>query len=43
LGIESGKIRKEGRKMVERGRVVYRNGDLLDMYNMGNVKYSFVL
>ena len=43
LDIESGKIRIEGRKMAERGRVVFRNGDLLDMYNVGNVKYCFVL
>lgn len=35
LDIESGKIRKVGRKIV--------NVDLVDMYSMGTVKYSFVL
>jgi hypothetical protein len=35
LDIESGKIRKEGRKIV--------NVDLVDMYSVGTVKYCFVL
>jgi hypothetical protein len=38
LDIESEKIRKEGRKIVEGGGVLYRNEDLLDMYNVGNIK-----
>jgi hypothetical protein len=29
--------------MLEKELVVYRNGDLFDMYNMGTVKYCFVL
>jgi hypothetical protein len=29
--------------MMERALVAYRNADLVGMYNLGTVKYSFVL
>jgi hypothetical protein len=37
-----GKIRNEGRKKLERLLVAYGNVDLMDLYNLGSVKYCFV-
>ena len=42
-GIEYGKIRNEGRKIMERSLIACRNGDLVGTYNLGTLKYSFVL
>lgn len=35
--------RMGGGEMMERALVAYRNADLVGMYNLGTVKYSFVL